>query len=69
MVNGNSAVERASDKLQSCAPPQLQHGLIENAAHHINVLSEICKDLSRIFRGVFKGDNLKFDVQVQGLDS
>ena len=69
MVNGNSTVERASDQFQPGTAPQVQHGLIKNTAYYINVLSEICKDLSRIFRGVLKGDNLKFDVRVQRLDS
>ena len=69
MVNGNSTVERVSDQLQPSTTTQVQHGLIKNAAYYINVLSEICKDLSRIFRGVLKGDDLKFDVRVQSLNS
>ena len=69
MVNGNSTVERASDQFQPGTAPQVQHGLIKNATYYINVLSEICKDLSRIFRGVLKGDDLKFDVRVQRLNS
>ena len=69
MVNGNSTVERASDQFQPSTAPQVQHGLIKNTAYYINVLSEICKDLSRIFRGVLKGDDLKFDVRVQRLNS
>ena len=52
MVNGNSTAERVSDQLQPSTTTQVQHGLIKNAAYYINVLSEICKDLSRIF-GVF----------------
>ena len=52
MVNGNSTVERASDQFQPGTAPQVQHGLIKNTAYYINVLSEICKDLSRI-SGVF----------------
>lgn len=48
MVNGNSTVERASDQFQPSTAPQVQHGLIKNTAYYINVLSEICKDLSRL---------------------
>ena len=69
MVNGNSTVERASDQFQPSTAPQVQHGLIKNTAYYINVLSEICKDLSRIFRGVLKGNDLKFDVRVLRLNS
>ena len=69
VVDGDCTAEAPPRQLQPGTAPQVQHGLIKNTAYYINVLSEICKDLSRIFRGVLKGDDLKFDVRVQRLNS
>ena len=69
MVDGDCTAEAPPRQLQPSTTTQVQHGLIKNTAYYINVLSEICKDFSRIFRGVLKGDDLKFDVRVQRLNS
>lgn len=63
MVNGNGTAKFASDQFKPGTAPQLQHGLVENTAHHINVFAKVAENFPCILRSVLKGDDLKFDVR------
>ena len=63
VMNGHRTADWLPGDFQSRALPQTEHGLIKNTGHHIDVLSQICKDLSGIFRGVVKRNQLKFDAR------
>ena len=67
VVDGYGAVERAANQFQPGTAPQVQHGVIENAAYDVDVLAQVGKNLSCVLRGILKGNDLEFDVRVQGL--
>ena len=68
VVDGNGAAKSPSDQLQSRAAPQLQRGLVEDAAHHANVLAEAAENFPCVFQRVLKGDDLEFDVRAALVD-
>ena len=42
---------------------QIEHRLIEDAGHHIDVLSQIGKDLPGVFRRIIKRHDLEADIR------
>ena len=50
--------------LQPGAPAQVEHGLVKDARHHIDALAEVGQDLTGVFGGVVKGDQLELDARV-----
>lgn len=67
VMDGNRAADRLPGNLQSFALTEIQHRLIKNSGDHINVLSQISKDLPRIFRCVVERDQLKLNVRTVSL--
>lgn len=57
------AAERLAGQLRARAAAQLQHGLVEDAAHHVDVPAQMGQDFPGVFRRVVKGENLKPDIR------
>ena len=62
VVNGHRAADRFAGNFQPGALAQFQHGFIEDASHYVDGLAEVAEDFAGVFRGVFKGHNLKFHI-------
>ena len=67
-MDGNGAAQGLAEKFKAGALAQLQHGFIEDARHHINVLPQVFQNFPGVFRGVLKGDQLELDLRAEGVD-
>lgn len=65
VVDGYRTANRLSGYLKTVAVSQIQHRIVKNACHHIYVLSQIFQYLPCIFRCIFKGDELKFNLRAE----
>ena len=68
-MQGYRHAKRFSGQLHAVALTQFQHGLIKDSSDHVYILSQICKDLSGILRGILKGNQFKLDLGILLLDS
>lgn len=64
----DGTAEGLPGQLQPGAAAQIQHGLGKDAADDVDVIAEVPQNLPSIFRGVFEGDDLEFDVRTALVD-
>ena len=64
VVDRHGAADGFPGDLQPGAPAQVEHGLVKDARHHIDALAEVGQDLTGVFGGVVKGDQLELDARV-----
>ena len=63
VVDRHGAADRLARKLEPRALAQVQHGLVENAGHHVDVLPEVRQNLPSVFRRILKRHELELHVR------
>ena len=64
VVDRHRAADGLPGDLQPGAPAQVEHGLVKDARHHVDVLAQVGQDLTGVLGGVVEGHQLELDVRV-----
>ena len=68
VMQGYRHAKRFSGQFYTVTLTQFKHSIIKDSSDHVYILSQICKDLSGILRGILKGNQFKLDLGILLLD-